>query len=95
MEALLQALEQQLWTNLRPERYEKPNYTPKKEPVKVNNKTLVQGMKTAKRYQQSQQNDAKTMLWWFYCQPQMYLIHISSAPFLHSAQTNAGNVSIL
>ena len=62
---------------------------------KVNNRTPVQGMKSVKRYQQRHQNDIKTMLWWFYCQPQMLSTHSSNATFFYSKQTNAGNVNIV
>ena len=62
---------------------------------KVNNRTPVQGMKSVKRYQQRHQNDIKTMLWWFYCQPQMLSTHSSNATFFYSKQKNAGNVNIV
>ena len=34
---------------------QRPDFTPKQEPVKVNKKTLAHGMKTVKRYQQRHQ----------------------------------------
>ena len=39
--------------------------------------------------------DVKTMLWWFYCQPQTRSTHGSSAPLFHSKQKNAGNIDIV
>ena len=51
MEALLQPPKQHFRTYICPEQNQKPECTPKQEPVKVNNQTLMQGMKIIKHYQ--------------------------------------------